>query len=168
MQLENHFHKIRDGYQDVMITGGAEGCICPMGVGGFTVMQALSTSTDPNRASIPFDAERGGFVMGEGAGILILEELEHAKARGAKIYGEVVGYGASCDAYHITAPDPTGAGAAGCMKMAIQDAGIEKEMLITSTPMVLQLTLMMLVRQRLSRQYLATMLISLWSAQQSL
>ena len=119
------FHKIRDGYQDVMITGGAEGCICEMGVGGFTVMQALSTSTDPNRASIPFDAERGGFVMGEGAGILILEELEHAKARGAKIYGEIVGYGASCDAYHITAPDPTGAGAAGCMKMAIEDAGIE-------------------------------------------
>ena len=121
------FHKIRDGYQDVMLTGGAEGCICKMGVGGFTVMQALSTSQDPNRASIPFDAERGGFVMGEGAGILILEELEHAKARGAKIYGEIVGYGASCDAYHITAPDPTGAGAAGCMEMAIADAGISKE-----------------------------------------
>ena len=119
------FHKIRDGYQDVMIAGGAEGCICKMGVGGFTVMQALSTSSDPNRASIPFDAERGGFVMGEGAGIIIMEELEHAKARGAKIYGEIVGYGATCDAHHITAPDPTGAGAAGCMEMAIKDAGIE-------------------------------------------
>lgn len=119
------FHKIRDGYQDVMMAGGAEGCICDLGVGGFTVMKALSTSTDKNRASIPFDAERGGFVMGEGAGILILEELEHAKARGAKIYGEVVGYGASCDAYHITAPDPTGAGGATCMRMAVEDAGIE-------------------------------------------
>ena len=120
------FHKIRDGYQDIMLTGGAEGCICKLGVGGFTVMQALSTSEDPNRASIPFDAERGGFVMGEGAGILILEELEHAKARGAKIYGEVVGYGASCDAHHITAPDPTGAGAAACMIGAVEDAGIDR------------------------------------------
>ncbi len=125
--LGESFHKIRDGYQDVMLTGGAEGCICPMGLGGFTVMQALSTSQDPNRASIPFDAERSGFVMGEGAGILVLEELEHAKARGAKIYGEIVGYGASCDAYHITAPDPTGAGAAGCMKMAVEDAGISTD-----------------------------------------
>ena len=120
------FHKIRDGYQDIMLTGGAEGCICKLGVGGFTVMQALCTSDDPNRASIPFDAERSGFVMGEGAGILILEELEHAKARGAKIYGEVVGYGASCDAHHITAPDPTGAGAAACMIGAVEDAGIDR------------------------------------------
>ncbi|MCR5215083.1 MAG: beta-ketoacyl-ACP synthase II [Eubacterium sp.] len=121
------FHKVRDGYQDVMLTGGTEGCICPMGVGGFTVMKALSTSQDPNRASIPFDAERGGFVMGEGSGILILEELEHAKARGAKIYGEIAGYGASCDAYHITAPDPSGMGAAQCMDMAIKDAGLDKK-----------------------------------------
>jgi 3-oxoacyl-[acyl-carrier-protein] synthase II len=96
-----------------------------MGVGGFTAMKALNTNTDKNRASIPFDAERGGFVMGEGAGILILEELEHAKARGARIYGEVIGYGASCDAYHITAPDPEGNGGAACMTMAIKDAGIE-------------------------------------------
>jgi 3-oxoacyl-[acyl-carrier-protein] synthase II len=119
------FRSIRDGYTDVMLCGGAEGCISEMGVGGFTAMKALNTNTDKNRASIPFDAERGGFVMGEGAGILILEELEHAKARGAKIYGEVIGYGASCDAYHITAPDPEGNGGAACMTMAIKDAGIE-------------------------------------------
>jgi 3-oxoacyl-[acyl-carrier-protein] synthase II len=119
------FRSIRDGYTDVMLCGGAEGCISEMGVGGFTAMKALNTNTDKNRASIPFDAERGGFVMGEGAGILILEELEHAKARGARIYGEVIGYGASCDAYHITAPDPEGNGGAACMTMAIKDAGIE-------------------------------------------
>ena len=121
------FHKIRDGYQDVMMCGGAEGCICEMGLGGFIVMKALNTSNDPKRASIPFDLERGGFVMGEGAGILVLEELEHAKARNAKIYGEVVGYGSTCDAYHITAPDPDGSGAAFCMKAAVEDAGIRPE-----------------------------------------
>lgn len=118
------FRKIRDGYQDVMLCGGAEGCICELGLGGFTVMKALSSATDPDRASIPFDQERSGFVMGEGAGILILEELSHARKRGAKIYGEVAGYGASCDAYHITAPDPTGEGPAACMKAAVADAGI--------------------------------------------
>lgn len=121
------FHYIRDGYADVMLCGGAEACITDMGVGGFTAMQALNVTEDPNRASIPFDKERGGFVMGEGAGALILEEYEHAKARGAKIYGEIVGYGATCDAYHITAPAPNGEGGAACMKMAVRDAGITPE-----------------------------------------
>jgi len=121
------FRQIRDGYTDVMMCGGSEACICQMGIGGFTVMHALNLSNDPKRASIPFDKERSGFVMGEGAGILVIEELEHALNRGAKIYGEIVGYGASCDAHHITAPDPTGAGAAMCMKMAVADAGIEPE-----------------------------------------
>ena len=116
------FHYIRDNYADVMLCGGSEGCICDLGLGGFTVMKALNTGNDPKRASIPFDAERGGFVMGEGAGILVIEELEHAKARGAKIYAEIVGYGATCDAHHITAPDPTGMGAANCMSKAVKDA----------------------------------------------
>lgn len=106
------FHYIRDGYADVMICGGSEAAITDMAIGGFTAMQALNTTTDKNRASIPFDKERAGFVMGEGAGALVLEEYEHAKARGAEILGEVVGYGATCDAYHITAPCPDGAGGA--------------------------------------------------------
>lgn len=121
------FHYVRDGYSDVMLCGGAEACICNMGVGGFTSMKALNTTEDTDRASIPFDKERAGFVMGEGAAILILEELEHAKARGAKIYGEIIGYGASCDAYHITAPDPTGAGGTACMQLAMEDAGVKPE-----------------------------------------
>ncbi len=121
------FHYIRDGYTEVMMCGGAEGCISEMGVGGFTAMKALNTTEDKDRASIPFDAERGGFVMGEGAGVLVLEELEHAKKRGAKIYGEIIGYGASCDAYHITAPDPEGAGGAACMTIALKDADIQPE-----------------------------------------
>lgn len=121
------FRNIRDGYTDVMLCGGAEACICNMGVGGFTAMKALNTTEDVNRASIPFDKERSGFVMGEGAAILILEELEHAKARGAKIYGEMIGYGASCDAHHITAPDPSGAGGTASMKMAMADAGVAPE-----------------------------------------
>ena len=121
------FHYIRDGYADVMICGGAEGCITDMAIGGFTAMKALNTTDDPKRASIPFDKERAGFVMGEGAGALVLEEYEHAKARGAKIYGEVVGYGATCDAYHITAPCPDGSGGAAAMTMALKDAGIEPE-----------------------------------------
>lgn len=121
------FHYIRDGYAEVMLCGGAEACICDLGIGGFTSMQALNTTDDPNRASIPFDKERGGFVLGEGAGAIILEEYEHAKARGAKIYGEVVGYGATCDAYHITAPCPDGSGGAAAMKMAVRDAGITPE-----------------------------------------
>lgn len=115
---------IRHGYNDAVICGGAEGCITPLTVGGFTAMQALSTSDDPARASIPFDAERNGFIIGEGAGLLMLEELEHAKARGAKIYAEISGYGVSSDAYHITAPDPSGAGAVQAMQDALKDAGL--------------------------------------------
>lgn len=104
------FHRIRDGYEDRMLCGGSESCISPLGVGGFASMKALCTADDPARASIPFDARRSGFVMGEGSGVLLLEELEAAKARGTKIYAEVVGYSANCDAYHFTAPAPDGAG----------------------------------------------------------
>ena len=135
------FRHIRDGYGDIMLAGGTEATITPMCIGGFTSMKALCTASDPARASIPFDAERSGFVMGEGAGILVLEELEHARARGAKIYAEVVGYGANCDAHHITAPAPDGAGAAACMKLALADAGVAPEEVGylnahgTSTPM---------------------------------
>ena len=135
------FRHIRDGYGDIMLAGGTEATITPMCIGGFTSMKALCTASDPARASIPFDAERSGFVMGEGAGILVLEELEHARARGAKIYAEVVGYGANCDAHHITAPAPDGVGAAACMKLALADAGVAPEEVGylnahgTSTPM---------------------------------
>ena len=108
-----------------MACGGAESCICELGIGGFASMKALSDSDDPARASIPFDKERSGFVMGEGSGILILEEYEHAVKRGAKILGEIAGYGASCDANHMTAPLEDGSGAADCMTLAIRDAGIE-------------------------------------------
>lgn len=119
------FHYIRDGYADVMACGGAEGCISELGIGGFTSMRALSDSDEPSRASIPFDKERSGFVMGEGSGILILEEYEHAVNRGAKILGEIAGYGSSCDANHMTAPLEDGTGAANCMLLALKDAGIE-------------------------------------------
>lgn len=121
------FRHIRDGYAEVMVCGGAEGCITPLGMGGFASAKALNTTDDPMRASIPFDKERAGFVMGEGAGILVLEEYEHAVARGAKIYAEVVGYGATCDAYHITAPHPEGDGGAACMRQALSDAGMAPE-----------------------------------------
>ena len=121
------FHRIRDGYEPVMVCGGAESCISPLGIGGFTSMKALSTATDPDAASLPFDARRGGFVMGEGSGVLLLEELETAKERGAKIYAEIVGYGANCDAYHFTAPAPGGAGGASCMRLALADGGVEPE-----------------------------------------
>lgn len=119
------YRNIKDGYSNLMVAGGSEASITPLGVGGFASMKALSTSTDPNRASIPFDAERDGFVMGEGAGILVLEELEHAKARGAKIYGEIVGYGATSDAFHITAPHEDGKYAAIAISDAIKEAGID-------------------------------------------
>ena len=116
---------IQYGDADVMVAGGAEACITPIGVAGFAGLTALSTSEDPTRASIPFDKERDGFVIGEGAGIVILESLEHAKARGAKIYAELVGYGATSDAYHITSPAEDGSGAARAMLNAIHDAGIQ-------------------------------------------
>lgn len=121
------FRLVRDGYADMMVCGGAEASITPLGVGGFTSMRALSESENPNRASIPFDKERNGFVMGEGAGILILEEYEHALARGAEIYCELKGYASNCDAYHITAPRPDGSGAANCMRLALADAGVRPE-----------------------------------------
>lgn len=121
------FHKIRDGYQDVMIAGGSEAAITPLGIAGFMVMRALHNGSGKNYASIPFDENRSGFVMGEGAGILILEELEHALARKANILAEVIGYGSSCDAHHITAPIEDGSGAAYAMVEAINDAGIQKE-----------------------------------------
>ena len=123
------FRNIRDGYQDVMIAGGCEASVTPLGIGGFTSMKALSDATDPNRASIPFDKERNGFVMGEGAGILILEELEHALKRGAHIYSEMTGYGVSCDAHHITAPLPNGEGGAYAMQNALDDAGISYDVI---------------------------------------
>ena len=121
------FRTIQYGEADAMLAGGCEAAITPLGLAGFMNLTALSESKDKNRASIPFDAERDGFVMGEGAGIVVLEELEHAKARGAKIYAEIVGYGSSCDAFHITSPMEDGSGAAKAMVQAINEAGIEKE-----------------------------------------
>ena len=121
------FHRIRDGYEDRMLCGGTESCISPLGVGGFASMKALATTDDPARASIPFDAERSGFVMGEGSGVLLLEELGAAQKRGAKIYAEVVGYGSNCDAYHFTAPAPGGVGGAACMRLALSDGGVAPE-----------------------------------------
>ena len=121
------FRNIKHGYLDACIAGGAEGAICGIGVAGFTNLTALSTEEDPKKACRPFDKERNGFVMGDGSGILVLEELEHALARGAKIYGEVVGYGATADAYHVTLPEPTGEGAAKAIKFAMQEAGITPE-----------------------------------------
>lgn len=118
------FRNIKHGYADIILAGGTEGSITPLSVAGFSALTALSTSTDPLRASIPFDKERDGFVMGEGAGVLVLEEYEHAISRGAKIYAEVVGYGATCDAYHITSPAPGGHGGARAMKLAMDEANI--------------------------------------------
>lgn len=135
------FHRIRHGYEDVMVCGGTEASISQLAIGGFSSMKALSFSEDPNRASIPFDAERNGFVMGEGAGVLVIESLEHAQNRGAKIYGEIVGYGSNCDAYHMTAPSPNGTGGAECMRLALKDANISPDKIDyinahgTSTPL---------------------------------
>ena len=118
------YRAIQYGDADVMIAGGTESCICPTGVAGFTSLTALSTSTDPKRASIPFDRDRDGFVLGEGAGVVMLEELEHAKKRGARIYAEVAGYGSTGDAYHITSPAEDGGGAAKAMTLAIEEGNI--------------------------------------------
>lgn len=119
------FRQVKDGHCDVMITGGAEAAINEIGIAGFAALSTLSTATDPTRASLPFDKQRSGFVMGEGAGVLILEALEHAQARKAPILGEVIGYGATADAYHITSPDPSGQQAARAMKLAINEAQID-------------------------------------------
>lgn len=121
------FRAIQYGEAEVMVAGGTESSITPIGIAGFTALTALSSSDDPARCSIPFDKERSGFVMGEGSAVVILEELEHAKARGAKIYAEVAGYGCTSDAYHITSPAEDGSGAAKAMEYAIADAGIAKE-----------------------------------------
>lgn len=121
------YRNIKHGYADVMLGGSAEAAFAPVCFAGFGNMTATSTRTDKNRCSTPFDKERDGFIMGEGSGFLVLEELEHAKARGAKIYGEIIGYGTTCDAYHITSPAPTGEGAAGAMQMALDDAGLKAD-----------------------------------------
>ncbi len=119
------YRTIKHGYENIILAGGTEASICEMGIAGFENMKALSNSTDKNRASIPFDKERSGFVMGEGSGILILEELEHAKKRNAHIYAEIIGYGATSDAYHITSPDPEGIGGARAMMRALKDAKLK-------------------------------------------
>ena len=132
---------IRHGYSDAVITGGTEAAICASAIAGFSNMQALSTSSDPNAASLPFDKRRGGFVMGEGSVVLVLEEYEHAKQRGANIYGEICGYGSTCDAYHITAPHPEARGGAKAMQNALSEADYKEEDKIyinahgTGTPM---------------------------------
>ncbi len=118
------FRDIKHGYLDACIAGGAEASLCEIGIAGFTNLTALSTNEDPLSACRPFDKDRDGFVMGDGAGILILEELEHALARNARIYGEIAGFGSTCDAYHMTAPSPDGQGAARAMKLAMEEAGI--------------------------------------------
>ncbi|MDO5078365.1 beta-ketoacyl-[acyl-carrier-protein] synthase II [Streptococcus minor] len=121
------YREIKFGYQDVMLAGGAEAAITPFAIGGFQALTALSTTEDPARASIPFDKDRNGFVMGEGAGILVLESLEHAQKRGATILAEIVGYGNTCDAHHMTSPHPEGLGAIKAMKLAISEAGLEPD-----------------------------------------
>ena len=121
------FRMIKHGYQDVVLAGGTEAGVTPLGIAGFTNIKALTKEEDKTRASIPFDKERSGFVMGEGAGVIVLEELEHAKKRGAKIYAEIVGYGATSDAYHITSPAPGGEGGARAMKIAMQEGNVNPE-----------------------------------------
>lgn len=118
------FRNIKHGYSDVMLAGGAEASICEIGIAGFASLTALTAETDADKASVPFDRSRSGFVMGEGAGVLLLESLEHAQARGANILGEIMGYGANCDAYHMTAPTPDGSGAGKAMLLAMNEAGV--------------------------------------------
>lgn len=121
------FREIKFGLHDVVLAGGAEASITKIGIGGFNALTALSTTEDPERSSIPFDKDRNGFVMGEGAGVLVIESLEHAQKRGADILAEIVGYGSNCDAYHMTTPTPDGSGAAKAIKLAINEAGIKPE-----------------------------------------
>ncbi len=122
------FRTIQHGYADIMFSGGSEAAISPMGIGGFCAARALSTrNDDPQKASRPFDAQRNGFVMAEGSGIVLLEDYDHAKKRGANIYAEVIGYGMSCDAYHMTAPNPNGEGAVRCMQESLKDANVKPE-----------------------------------------
>lgn len=121
------FRKIKDGYLDAALAGGSEACISRFSLSGFNNMKALTRESDPAKASKPFDKERAGFVLGEGCGVLVLEEYEHAKARGAKIYAEIAGYGSTCDAYHMTSPSPTGEAAAAAMKQAYTEAGLKAE-----------------------------------------
>lgn len=121
------FREIKYGFHDVILAGGSEASITKIGIGGFNALTALSTTEDPARSAIPFDKDRNGFVMGEGAAVLILESLEHAQKRGARILAEVVGYGSNCDAYHMTTPTPDGSGAAKAIKLAINEAGISPE-----------------------------------------
>ena len=121
------YRQIKEGRAQVMLTGGAEASVNEIGIAGFAALTALSTQADPQLASLPFDSKRSGFVLGEGAATLVLESLEHAQKRGAKILGEIVGYGATCDAYHITAPDPSGGGAARAMQAALDEAGIKPD-----------------------------------------
>ena len=132
---------IRHGYADAVLSGGTEAAVCPLSVAGFANMQALSESDDPNAGALPFDARRNGFVIGEGAVVLVLEEMEHALARGAKIYGEICGYGSTCDAYHMTSLDPEGKGGARAIRQAMDEAGYTADDVVyinahgTGTPM---------------------------------
>ena len=151
------YRSIQCGEADVMVAGGTEAAITPMGLGGFAALTALSASTDPRRCSIPFDKERNGFVMGEGSGIVILEEFEHAQRRGAKILAEIAGYGATADAYHITSPAEDGSGAAKAMENAILEAEFPRKRFCISMHTEPALTITTCLRRRRSRVYLEHM-----------
>ena len=146
------FHCIKDGYADAIIAGGAEAVVAPLTIAGFQNMKALSTNDDPKHASRPFDKNRDGFIMGEGAGMLVLEEYEHAVARGAKIYAELSGYGNTCDAHHVTAPDPNGAGLARAIKIAFEEANVADDAQLTSMLTAQAHILTTLPKQWLSRR----------------